>query len=180
MARKIRVIVVDDSAFIRNVLTKGLSEDSGIEVVASAPDPYVARDKIVELKPDVLTLDVEMPRMDGLEFLRKLMPQYPIPVVVVSSLTQKGTKTALEALELGAVDVVAKPASGKLMDTIVELRTRVKIASTANVSGWKNKQNGHLSGSNLKTKSLAESTDKVIAIGGSTGGTEAIKKVLMD
>ena len=102
MAKPVRVLVVDDSALVRQILSNGLAMDPGIEVVGSAADPYMARDKIVQLKPDVLTLDVEMPRMDGVEFLRKLMPQYPIPVVMVSSLTQKGKQITMEALEAGA------------------------------------------------------------------------------
>ncbi|MDX2480628.1 MAG: response regulator, partial [Desulfuromusa sp.] len=102
MARAIRVLVVDDSALVRNILSQGLSMDPDIEVVGTAADPYIARDKIIELQPDVLTLDVEMPRMDGVAFLRKLMPQYPIPIVMVSSLTQRGKQITMEALEAGA------------------------------------------------------------------------------
>jgi len=104
MSRAIRVLIVDDSALVRNILKQGLSMDPAIEVVGTAPDPYIARDLIVQLQPDVLTLDVEMPRMDGVAFLRKLMPQYPIPIVMVSSLTQRGKQITMEALEAGAVD----------------------------------------------------------------------------
>lgn len=182
MAKQIRVLVVDDSALVRQILTNGLAMDPGITVVGSAADPYMARDKIVQLKPDVLTLDVEMPRMDGVEFLRKLMPQYPIPIVMVSSLTQKGKQITMEALEAGAVDFVTKPTTNVaqgLNAMLMELRAKVKIASTANVSHWKNKRvemrSSVASGS---TRALAESTDKVVAIGASTGGTEAIKKVV--
>src|SRR5829696_1667850 len=107
--RAIRVLVVDDSAVVRQLLTRELVKDPQIQVVGSAPDPYVARDKIVELRPDVLTLDVEMPRMDGISFLKKLMQFFPMPVIVVSSLTQTGTQTAIDAMAAGAVDVVAKP-----------------------------------------------------------------------
>jgi two-component system chemotaxis response regulator CheB len=99
MARVVRVLIVDDSALVRNILSQGLSLDPGIEVVGTASDPYIARDRIIELQPDVLTLDVEMPRMDGVAFLRKLMPQYPIPVVMVSSLTQRGKQITMEALD---------------------------------------------------------------------------------
>ena len=107
----IRVLVVDDSAIVRKVFTEELSREPGIEVVGTAPDPYVARDKIVHLKPDVVTLDIEMPRMDGLTFLRKLMRYYPLPVIIVSSLTPKGSELALEALASGALEVISKPTS---------------------------------------------------------------------
>ncbi|MFO7767044.1 MAG: chemotaxis response regulator protein-glutamate methylesterase [Pelovirga sp.] len=182
MARKIRVLIVDDSALVRNILSQGLSLDPGIEVVGTASDPYIARDRILELEPDVLTLDVEMPRMDGVAFLRKLMPQYPIPVVMVSSLTQRGKQITMEALDAGAVDFVAKPTSNVtagLNAMLMELRTKVKIAAGANVSHWKGKRTLPAdAGTTCKSAALAESTDKVIAIGASTGGTEAIRRVL--
>nr|MBF0222570.1 chemotaxis response regulator protein-glutamate methylesterase [Desulfobulbaceae bacterium] len=181
-AKIIRVLVIDDSTLVRNILTDGLNKDPGIEVVGSAPDPYSARDKIVQLRPNVLTLDVEMPRMDGVEFLRRLMPQYPLPVVMVSSLTQRGKQITLEALEAGAVDFVSKPSvdlARGLEGMMTELCTKVKIASTANVSHWKNRRNLLPSERQLQApKSLSESTDKVIAIGASTGGTEAIRTVI--
>lgn len=181
MVKKIRVLVVDDSALVRNVLTQGISSDPEIEVVGSAPDPYIARDKIVELRPDVLTLDVEMPRMDGVEFLRRLMPQYPLPVVMVSALTQRGKKITIEALEAGAVDFVTKPSTdiarglGMMLD---ELCMKIKEASRANVSHWKSAAYAPPAKMVTGAKALAESTDKVIAIGASTGGTEAIKRIL--
>ena len=181
MPKKIRVLVIDDSALIRQILTSGLSLDPEIEVVGSAIDPYVARDKIIKLQPDVLTLDVEMPRMDGVEFLHKLMPQYPLPVVMVSSLTQRGKQITIEALEAGAVDFVSKPTSNVahgMNSMLNELRKKVKVASRANVSHWKNKPHFKPGTTAISSKALAESTDKVIAIGASTGGTEAIKKVV--
>jgi len=182
MAQQIRVLVVDDSALVRQILSNGLSLDPAINVVGTASDPYVARDQIIRLKPDVLTLDVEMPRMDGVAFLRKLMPQYPIPIVMVSSLTQKGKQITMEALEAGAVDFVTKPTTNVaqgLNTMLGELRAKVKIAAKANVSHWKNKRvSAHPSSTTISSKALAESTDKVIAIGASTGGTEAIKKVV--
>ena len=182
MSRAIRVLVVDDSALVRNILSQGLAMDPGIEVVGTAPDPYVARDKIVQLQPDVLTLDVEMPRMDGVAFLRKLMPQYPIPIVMVSSLTQRGKQITMEALEAGAVDFVAKPTSNVaagLNAMLMELRSKVKIAATANVSHWKGRaQITPPKRATTVSTALAESTDKIIAIGASTGGTEAIRKVI--
>ncbi|MFP4527795.1 MAG: chemotaxis response regulator protein-glutamate methylesterase [Candidatus Kapaibacterium sp.] len=180
--KKIKVLIIDDSALVRDILTKGLSADSGLEVVGAAPDVFAGRDMIVKFKPDVLTLDIEMPRMDGVEFLRRLMPQYPIPVVVVSSLTQKGKTITIQALEAGAVDFVPKPATDVargLNDMMIELRTKIKIARSANVSHWKNKrfEKPRQIGS-AGTKALSESTDKVIAIGASTGGTEAIRRVI--
>lgn len=180
MAKVIRVLVIDDSALVRNILSQGLSLDPGIEVVGTASDPYIARDKIVELNPDVLTLDVEMPRMDGVAFLRKLMPQFPIPTVMVSSLTQRGKQITMDALDAGAVDFVAKPTSNVaagLDSMLMELRAKVKIASTANVSHWKGKRVAPKP-QGIGSQALAESTDKVIAIGASTGGTEAIRRVV--
>lgn len=181
--RVVKVLIVDDSALVRQVLKQGLSMDPGLEVVGTASDPYMARDMIVRLNPDVLTLDVEMPRMDGVAFLRKLMPQFPIPVVMVSALTQKGKQITLEAMEAGAVEVVTKPSSNLqhgLNSMMQELRTKIKIASTANVAHWKNRRKS-MKGSSVALRSsraLSESTDKVIAIGASTGGTEAIREVM--
>lgn len=178
--KKVRVLVVDDMSLVREILSQGLGMDPGIEVVGTACDPYDARDKIIELRPDVLTLDVEMPKMDGVEFLRKLMPQYPLPVVMVSSLTERGKQITIDALQAGAVDFVLKPSTdvqrglGMMM---TELRTKVKIASCANVSFWKHKRRMELSQEPIST-ALHESTDKIIAIGASTGGTEAIKAVI--
>ncbi len=184
MPNKIKVLIIDDSALVRDILKKGLSSDPNIEIVGAAPDVFVGRDMIVKLRPDVLTLDVEMPRMDGIEFLKRLMPQYPLPVVMVSSLTQKGKEITMQALDAGAVDFVSKPASNVargLNDMMMELRTKIKIASTANVAHWKNKKYQPAKAKNKSdapSYSLAESTDKVIAIGASTGGTEAIRKVV--
>ncbi len=179
---RIRVLIVDDSSLVRNILTEGLSRDPGIEVVGAAPDPYFARDMIVKLQPHVMTLDVEMPKMDGVDFLKRLMPQFPIPVVMVSSLTQKGKKITIEALEAGAVDFVSKPSTDLargLQGMMTELCTKIKIASTANVSHWKNRRQVLPTESKITApKALAESTDKIIAIGASTGGTEAIKTVI--
>ncbi len=176
--KKIRVLVVDDSAITRQVIGQGLSMDPGIEVCGYAADPYEARDKIIELLPEVLTLDVEMPRMDGLEFLKRLLPQPPLPGVMVSSLTEKGKQITLDALESGAVDFVLKPSreSGVgLGDMLLELRTKVKIAASTDVSKWKRLRT--FSGGSL-SRPLAESTDKIIAIGASTGGTDALRQVL--
>ena len=179
--RPIRVLIVDDSALVREILSKGLAQDPGIEVVGTASNPYEARDRIVQLRPDVLTLDVEMPRMDGVEFLRKLMPQYPMPVVMVSSLTEHGKKITFDALEAGALDFVSKPRSNVaagLSAMLMELSTKVKLASTVDVSHWKGKRAELRSRGPIQSAALEESTDKVVAIGASTGGTEAIKDVI--
>ena len=186
MPKKIRVLIVDDSALVREILRQGLGGDPELEVVGAATDPYQARDMIVQLRPQVLTLDVEMPRMDGVEFLRKLMPQYPLPVVMVSALTEQGKQITLDALEAGAVDFVAKPKADVargLTAMMTELRAKVKVAATANVSHWKGGRQDRLDRPDHLAKgpvrqSLAESTDKVVAIGASTGGTEAIRELL--
>ncbi|MDR2756753.1 MAG: chemotaxis response regulator protein-glutamate methylesterase [Planctomycetaceae bacterium] len=181
MARIVRVLIIDDSPLVRRILSEGLSKDQNINVCGSASDPYQARDEIVKLRPDVLTLDVEMPKMNGVEFLRKLMPQYPIPVVMVSSLTERGQKTTLEAMAAGAVDFVAKPKDGNLDQMIDELKTKIKIASTANVSHWKHKQYEPTSGGSgtagIKAAGQVLST-RICAIGASTGGTEALREVI--
>ncbi|HQV31880.1 MAG TPA: chemotaxis response regulator protein-glutamate methylesterase [Calditrichia bacterium] len=183
--KKTRVLVVDDSALVRNMLTRGLSMDPHIEVVGSAGDPFQARDAIVKLRPDVLTLDVEMPRMDGVQFLRKLMPQFPLPVIMVSSLTQRGSQITLDALGAGAVDFVLKPdldlAKG-LEGMMIEIRSKVRMASRVDVRHWKGRApaaggNGTAAAQNT-VRALPRTTDKVIAIGASTGGTEAIREVI--
>ncbi len=182
MVKSIRVLVVDDAALVRELLSVGLNLDPNIEIVGTAKDAYEARDKIVELQPDVITLDVEMPKMNGVEFLRKLMPQYPLPVVMVSALTDKGAKITFEALEAGAIDFVSKPKSdvpGGINAMLTELRTKIKIASTANVSHWKHNREIIKSDSNvIKDYSDYLLDKKVISIGASTGGTEAIRKVI--
>jgi len=166
---------------VREILSRGLSLDPSIEVVGTAPNPYVARDKIAELHPDVLTLDVEMPKMDGVEFLRQLMAQYPMPVLMVSALTQKGERITLDALEAGAVDFITKPSANiaqGLNEMLVELREKVKMAAKANIRLRKQTPSVQQKPTAAKTQALAESTDKVIAIGASTGGTEAIRQVI--
>ena len=174
----IRVLVVDDSAAVRAILREGLAADARIDVVGTARDAFEARDQIVRLRPDVMTLDIEMPRMDGVDFLRRLMPQYPLPVVMVSSSTQRSRATTLEALQAGAVDFVAKPnrEMGAGVDRMLrELRTKVKIASTANVAHWKLERE-----SNPADVSSRFRRGSLVAIGASTGGTEAIRTVLAD
>ena len=172
--RPIKVLIVDDSIVFRELLVQNLSRDPAIRVVATAKDPYEARDAILAYKPDVMTLDIELPRMSGIEFLRKLMPQYPLPVVVISSLSDK----VFDALDAGAVDFVAKPAVSnrrQLEDFIRnELLVKVKIASTARIGNIKRTvmaEPQHL---------LAKKNNLIVAIGASTGGTEAIFSVVKD
>lgn len=187
MART-RVLIIDDSALVRKMLASMLSEDPGIEVVGSAPDPLAAREKIKQLNPDVLTLDVEMPRMDGLTFLDNLMRLHPMPVVMVSSLTERGADVTLRALELGAVDFLAKPGSdltGTFGDSAEEIRTKVKVAARARPRA----RTGHAQPLKASPRfdadavlpratGSASSGGRIIAIGASTGGTEAIRVVL--
>ncbi|MEW6378418.1 MAG: chemotaxis response regulator protein-glutamate methylesterase [bacterium] len=177
--KKIKVLIVDDSAVVRTILARELANDPQIEVVGTAPDPYVARDMIVQLQPEVITLDIEMPRMDGLAFLRKLMHYYPLPVIVVSSLAEKGSSVALEALELGAVEVIAKPGvSYSIGDMSEQLADKIKAAARVDVKSWAAKKAHTPSLSLMATRPLSKTTDRVVAIGASTGGTEAIKEIL--
>jgi len=179
-----RVLIVDDSAVVRQILTEILSRDPGIEVVGAAADPLLARDKIKRLNPDVMTLDVEMPRMDGLAFLENVMRLRPMPVVMISSLTERGADTTLQALALGAVDFVSKPkldvASG-LQSYSDEIIAKVKTAAKARVRPLARTGAPRV---NLDTALPAppalrfRTTDRLIAIGASAGGTEALRVVL--
>ncbi|MBF0223913.1 MAG: chemotaxis response regulator protein-glutamate methylesterase [Desulfobacterales bacterium] len=181
MPNPIKVLIVDDSAIVRKVLSEELSKVKGIEIVGTAPDPYIARDKIVFLQPDVITLDIEMPRMDGITFLRKLMKYYPLPVIIVSSLTYEGSKLAIEALSLGAVDVVSKPSSAYSVDDMaIQLADKIKAAALVNVKSKFStlKIDAPIQKKQI-SKALGSTTNKIIAIGASTGGTEAIKTVLL-
>jgi len=176
--KKIRVLIVDDSAIVRNVFSKELSKFPDIEIVGTAPDPFVARDKIVRLKPDVITLDIEMPRMDGLTFLKKLMKYYPLPVIVVSSLTQKGGELTLEAISCGAVEVVAKPGGAYTVgDMSAQLADKIRAASRVRMAKNASDERGG-STKPEPIKALARTSNKVIVIGASTGGSEALKDVL--
>lgn len=174
--RQIKVLVVEDSLVFRELLVRNLSKDPAIEVVGVAKDPFEARDAIVECKPDVMTLDVELPRMSGIEFLRKLMPQYPLPVIVISALSDK----VFDALDAGAVDFVAKPvvSDRKQLETFIknELLVKIKIASTARIGNLKK---APLPDTNPQMK-IGKHEDMVIAIGASTGGTEAIAAVVKE
>lgn len=181
------MLVVDDSALIRQLLSGLLAEDAQIDVVGTAGDPYAAREKIKTLQPDVLTLDVEMPRMDGLTFLRNLMRLHPLPVVMVSSLTENGADVTLEALALGAVDFVTKPkldVAHTLGDYAEEIIGKVKMAAGARLqaraarTSVPEKLNADAVLSRDHAQKHFKTTDRMIAIGASTGGTEAIREIL--
>ena len=190
--RRIRVLIVDDSALVRSILTDILSGDPAIEVVGVASDAHIARERIKELNPDVLTLDIEMPKMDGLTFLRNLMRLHPMPVVMVSSLTERGADVTLDAMAIGAVDFLSKPkidVAATLRDYSDELIEKVKTAARASVRALDAQRTTTLvakpkfSADAVLPKSAPSrqirTTDRIIAIGASTGGTEAIKHVLM-
>jgi two-component system chemotaxis response regulator CheB len=167
------------------MLCRELNKDPAIEVIGSAPDPYLARDKIVELNPDVLTLDVEMPRMDGITFLRRLMEHHPLPVIVVSSLTAKGTRTAVEALEAGAVEVLGKPGSSYSVENLsADLIQKVKLAARSRVAPRLSLPHRApppaKNAAPIPAAHLSTTTDKIFAIGASTGGVQALTQVLTD
>ena len=176
----IKVLIIDDSALIRSVLRELINSQPGLEVVGAAPDPHVAREMIKQLDPDVLTLDVEMPRMNGLEFLEKLMRLRPTPVVMISSLTERGSEVTLRALELGAVDFITKPRLGvaeQMAELAAEIGEKIRAAAGARLrrhalSGDEPQRPQPLAARFLNT------TEKVICVGSSTGGTEALKELL--
>jgi two-component system chemotaxis response regulator CheB len=180
------VLIVDDSAVVRQTLKEVLSSDPEIEVIATAGDPFVAAERIGEQVPDVITLDIEMPRMDGLTFLKKIMGQHPIPVVICSSLAEEGALSTLKALEYGAVEIIAKPRLGTrqyLEDSRVTLCEAVKAAAAARLHslGPSHTVEPKLTADAIlspATRAMAETTEKVVVIGASTGGTEALKTLL--
>jgi two-component system chemotaxis response regulator CheB len=178
---KIKVLIVDDSAVVRQALSSILETDREIEIMSTAPDPFIAAQKLAKEIPDVITLDVEMPRMDGITFLRKIMSQHPIPVVIISSLTAKGTDTAIQALELGAVDVIKKSSLDRnnLQDAERNIIQVVKAASRAVI---RRKSLGQriveAQAAVPKTMSMLKTTEQIIAVGASTGGTEALLSFL--
>ena len=178
--RQIRVLVVDDSLVFRELLVARLKSDPAIEVVAAVGDAFQARDAILEHRPDVMTLDVELPRMDGIEFLRKLMPQYPLPVVMISSLSDK----VFDALQAGAVDFVAKPRNSDRAQLEAFLKTelplKIKIASTARISGIKKKTLDLAEHASVGLRGTDKDRNLMVAIGASTGGTEAIASVIKE
>jgi two-component system chemotaxis response regulator CheB len=188
MSAKIKVLIVDDSAIVRQAMEEILSSDPQIEVVGTAADPFIAADKIRRNVPDVITLDVEMPRMDGITFLQKIMSQHPIPVIMCSSLAEKGSETALKALEYGAVEIIQKPRLGAkqfLEESKVIICDAVKAAASVKLS--------HLSAKPVKvtpkltadavlakptSRAMIQTTEKVVVVGASTGGTEALRVFL--
>jgi len=179
--RRIRVLCVDDSALIRQVMTEIINEQPDMEMVGAAADPLIARDLIKALDPDVLTLDVEMPRMDGLDFLERLMRLRPMPVVMVSSLTERGSEISLRALELGAVDFVTKPRLGMrdgLLQYAAEIGDKIRAAACARLRPAQRRAPGTPARAEPALRKPLVSTEKLIAIGASTGGTEAIREVL--
>ncbi|MEN8247448.1 MAG: chemotaxis response regulator protein-glutamate methylesterase [Bacteroidota bacterium] len=192
MYKKVRVLIVDDSALVRQSLSEILGSDPEIEIVGTANDPYMAVEKIKKDVPDVITLDVEMPKMDGITFLKKIMSQHPIPVIIISTLTASGTETALNALENGAVEVVLKPplhSSEQKNDAAIMLIDKVKATARAHVKRRsavkkpvKSRVSPKLTADAIlakpKSSSLLKTTEKIVAVGASTGGTEAIKAFL--
>jgi len=195
MGKKVRVLIIDDSASVRQTLTAVLQQDPDIEVMGAASDPFMAARRIAEDIPDVITLDVEMPRMDGITFLRKLMAQHPIPVVMCSSLTEAGSETLLQALEAGAVDIILKPkigAADHLAESGMRIREVVKSAAQARVTGVRRPSastSAGVSNPNAKLtadamlppptgRAMAKTTEMVVCVGASTGGTEALREML--
>ena len=176
-SRKIKVLIVDDSALMRQLLTAILQEDTAFEVVGTASDPYIAREKIKALKPHVLTLDIEMPGMDGITFLEKLMRLHPMPVVMISSLIEQGAVSTLRALQLGAIDVVAKPVGvnrANFTELGEEIRTKVRAASMARV-----RMDRPMGPAVVPPDSLVrDAARRLIVIGASAGGTQAIMEIL--
>lgn len=169
--KRIRVLVVDDSLVFREVLSKGIASDPNIEVVAKAVDPFDARDKILEYKPDVMTCDVEMPRMNGIEFIRRLLPQYPLPIIVVSTVSE----SVFDAMNAGAIDFVTKPyvqSPKNVEEFIYDLIAKIKIAANSKIT-----QQSVIPESNIAASSPID-THKIIAMGASTGGTEALYSIL--
>jgi two-component system, chemotaxis family, protein-glutamate methylesterase/glutaminase len=188
MSKKIRVLIVDDSAVVRQTLEEVLSSDRNIEVMATASDPYIAAEKILREVPDVITLDIEMPRMDGITFLQKIMAQHPIPVVICSGLTEAGSETAIKALECGAIEIILKPRVGTkafLEESQVRICDAVKAASQANLKKAVlpsrpviPKLSADVILAKPTSKAMDKTTEKVVMVGASTGGTEALNMFL--
>jgi two-component system chemotaxis response regulator CheB len=178
---KPRVLIVDDSPIVREILSKALALDPSIEVVGTAADAAEARYMIITHRPNVMTLDIEMPKMNGVEFLRRLMPQFPIATVMVSSLSQKGAEITMQALEAGAVDFIAKPSANSasgLQGMVGELREKIKAASVMDVSHWKGQKPASATPVVVNSDRLTKVENVVIAVAASTGGTEAIRRIV--
>lgn len=192
MKSKIRVLIVDDSAVVRQNLAEIIEEDPVLEVLGTAADPYIAAKKIMKEAPDVITLDVEMPRMDGITFLKKIMSQHPLPVVIISSLSEKATKTGIKALELGAIDIITKPRMDSrtfIHEAKIRICDAIKAAAVSKLKRRKvptpeihvePKYSADAVIKKSATRSMVETTEKVVAIGASTGGTEAIAQFLVE
>src|SRR6056297_1776952 len=192
MKSKIRVLIVDDSAVVRQHLAEIIDEDPILKVMGTAADPYIAAKKIMREVPDVITLDVEMPRMDGITFLKKIMSQHPLPVVIISSLTEKATRTGIRALELGAVDIITKPrmdSKSFIHESKIRICDAIKAAAVSKLKRRKvpdpkiqvePKYTADAVIQKSSFKSMVETTEKVVAVGASTGGTEAIAQFLME
>ena len=187
-SKKISVLIIDDSAVVRQTMTEVLSTDPAIEIMGVAADPYTAASRMLERVPDVITLDVEMPRMDGITFLKKIMSQHPIPVVMCSSLTETGSETALKAMEYGAVEIIQKPRLGTkqfLEESRVRICDAVKAAAQARIKPFRErllkgapKMTADVILAKPMSKAMVETTEKVVAVGASTGGTEALRDFL--
>lgn len=187
MKKRIKVLIVDDSALVRQTLMDMLSTDSEIEVIGAAVDPYAAVERMKENLPDVITLDVEMPRMDGLTFLRKIMAQHPIPVIICSTLTEAGAETTLKALEYGAVEIIQKPKVGTkkfFEESRIRLCDAVKAAASAKIKAYSSIQvKPKLSADAVipmspPAKAMVKTTERMVVVGASTGGTEALRILL--
>ena len=187
--RKVKVLIVDDSAVVRQTLEQLLASDPDIEVIGSAADPFIAAERMKDIVPDVITLDVEMPRMDGLTFLKKIMTQHPIPVVMCSSLTDMGSETALKALEYGAIEIITKPKMGtrlfleesrvNLCDTIkAAANARIRPLATSRLSEAQPKLTADVIMEKPKSQAMIQTTEKILVVGASTGGTEALREFL--
>ena len=177
--KKISVLVIDDSALVRKIMIDQLSKFDDIEVIGTAPDPFIGRDKIVELKPDVLILDIEMPKMDGLQFLEILMKHQPMPVIVVSSLATEGGEVAMRAIDLGAAEVIAKPGSSySVMDMTEQLAEKIRAVGSIRVSKRARQEIVPKAPPKKANSAMLKTTNRIITIGASTGGTEALREIL--